>query len=74
MPESEIPTAPGWIVIEKLGEGGFGEVWKGTKDKRYRRCIGDISTGTDNLKSYKIGQTAAFKFCFDLAHARALTS
>lgn len=24
----EVPTAPGWVLIEKLGEGGFGEVWK----------------------------------------------
>lgn len=24
----EIPTSRGWILEEKLGEGGFGEVWK----------------------------------------------
>lgn len=24
----EIPTAPGWFLVERLGEGAFGEVWR----------------------------------------------
>ncbi len=26
--DHEIPTSPGWLLVEKLGEGAFGEVWK----------------------------------------------
>jgi WD40 repeat protein/class 3 adenylate cyclase/tRNA A-37 threonylcarbamoyl transferase component Bud32 len=26
--EVEVPTAHGWVLTEKIGEGGFGEVWK----------------------------------------------
>jgi serine/threonine protein kinase len=26
--DQEIKTAPQWVLLEKLGEGGFGEVWK----------------------------------------------
>ncbi|NUN94729.1 MAG: CHAT domain-containing protein [Candidatus Omnitrophica bacterium] len=26
--EEEIPTAREWVLMEKLGEGGFGEVWR----------------------------------------------
>jgi WD40 repeat protein/serine/threonine protein kinase/Leucine-rich repeat (LRR) protein/class 3 adenylate cyclase len=26
--DHKIPTSPGWLLVEKLGEGAFGEVWK----------------------------------------------
>jgi class 3 adenylate cyclase/serine/threonine protein kinase len=66
---AEIPTAPGWQIFEKLGEGGFGEVWRAVKTQA---AEGENPTRLGTLQSLPLGATVAFKFCFDLAHARAL--
>jgi len=32
-PGLEVPRRPGWVIQEKLGEGGFGEVWRAAATK-----------------------------------------
>ncbi len=70
-PGTEVPTAPGWFVTEKMGEGGFGEVWKTQKVQNVEWEKTPV-TATGDLATLPIGTAVAFKFCFDLAHARAL--
>ena len=38
-PDLEIPHRPRWVVVEKLGEGGFGEVWLGEYRKTGERRV-----------------------------------
>jgi len=49
----EVPKRRGWFLVEKLGEGGFGEVWLGrhnrTKDQRVFKFCFDA----DRLRSFK---------------------
>lgn len=49
----EVPRRPGWVLQEKLGVGGFGEVWLGrhhrTKDLRVFKFCFDA----DRLRSFK---------------------
>lgn len=49
----EVPRRRGWFLVEKLGEGGFGEVWLGrhnrTKDQRVFKFCFDA----DRLRSFK---------------------
>ena len=42
--ELEVPTAPGWILREKVGAGGFGEVWRAhhktlKEDRVFKFCF-----------------------------------
>ncbi|MDX2177467.1 MAG: protein kinase [Candidatus Sumerlaeia bacterium] len=64
---ADIPSAPGWRVLERLGEGGFGEVWRAAK---HSPAPGGSHEGA--LAALPVGAELAFKFCFDLAQARAM--
>ncbi|HMC11410.1 MAG TPA: protein kinase, partial [Pirellulaceae bacterium] len=48
-----IPRRPGWTLVERLGEGGFGEVWLAhhdrTKDERVFKFCFDV----ERLRSFK---------------------
>jgi WD40 repeat protein/serine/threonine protein kinase len=49
----EIPTAPGWILQEKLGAGGFGEVWKGIHPGSGEVQVFKFCFRADRLRSLK---------------------
>lgn len=49
----EIPTAAGWIVEEKLGEGGFGEVWKARHKTMKEARVFKFCFRADRVRSLK---------------------
>ena len=50
-PGLEIPRREGWFVSEKLGEGGFGEVWLGRNAKTGEARVFKFCYRTDRLRS-----------------------
>ncbi len=50
-PGLEIPHRPHWIVDEKLGEGGFGEVWLGKQAKTGERRVYKFCYEAERLRS-----------------------
>ncbi len=50
-PGLEIPYRPNWVVVEKLGEGGFGEVWLGEHRKTGRRHVYKFCYEAERLRS-----------------------
>jgi serine/threonine protein kinase/class 3 adenylate cyclase len=49
-----IPRRDGWLIVEKLGEGGFGEVWlaRHERNKEERRVF-KFCFDADRLRSFK---------------------
>ena len=50
-PDQEIPRRPRWIVQEKLGEGGFGEVWLAKHQTTGDRRVFKFCYETERLKA-----------------------
>jgi len=50
-PGLPIPNRPNWIVVEKLGEGGFGEVWLGEQCKTGDRRVYKFCFEAERLRS-----------------------
>jgi class 3 adenylate cyclase/tetratricopeptide (TPR) repeat protein len=48
-----LPNAPQWIVSEKLGEGGFGEVWLAIHAKAKSRRVFKFCFDADRLRALK---------------------
>ncbi len=51
--EVEVPGKPGWLVTEKLGEGGFGEVWLVRQRKTGERRVFKFCFDAERLRSLK---------------------
>ena len=50
-PDQEIPRRPEWVVQEKLGEGGFGEVWLAKHRKTADRRVFKFCYESERLKA-----------------------
>ena len=50
-PDQEVPRRARWIVQEKLGEGGFGEVWLAQHQKTGDRRVFKFCYETERLKA-----------------------
>lgn len=50
-PGQEIPRRPRWFVQEKLGEGGFGEVWLAEHDKTRDKRVFKFCYETERLQA-----------------------
>ncbi len=50
-PGLEVPRRPGWIVVERLGEGGFGEVWLGKHAKTGEKRVFKFCYQIERLRS-----------------------
>lgn len=50
-PGLEIPRRPRWRLVEKLGEGGFGEVWRGGHEKTGENRVFKFCYQADRLRS-----------------------
>jgi serine/threonine-protein kinase len=50
-PGLEIPRRPRWRLVEKLGEGGFGEVWRGLHEKTGENRVFKFCYQPDRLRS-----------------------
>ncbi len=51
--EIEVPGKPGWLVTEKIGEGGFGEVWLVRQRKTGERRVFKFCFDPERLRSLK---------------------
>ena len=50
-PGLEVPRRPRWRLAEKLGEGGFGEVWRGVHEKTDENRVFKFCYRPDRLRS-----------------------
>lgn len=49
----ELPGRPNWMLLEKLGEGGFGDVWMVEHRKTRERHVIKFCYSTDHLRALK---------------------
>jgi class 3 adenylate cyclase/serine/threonine protein kinase len=49
----EVPRRAGWSLVEKLGEGGFGEVWLGKHARTKESRVFKFCFDSDRLRSFK---------------------
>ncbi len=48
-----IPQRPGWALVKRLGEGGFGEVWLGHHERTKQHRVFKFCFDADRLRSFK---------------------
>lgn len=48
-----VPGRPGWELVDKLGEGGFGEVWLAEHGKMRQRRVFKFCFDEERLRSFK---------------------
>jgi class 3 adenylate cyclase/serine/threonine protein kinase len=49
----EVPGRSGWVLEQKLGDGGFGEVWLGFNHKLNQRRVFKFCFDVERLRSFK---------------------
>ena len=49
----EVPGRAGWVLAQKLGEGGFGEVWLAEQPKLKQRRVFKFCFDEERLRSFK---------------------
>ena len=49
----EVPTSPEWVLTDKLGEGGFGEVWRAQNRESGERRVFKFCFRADRVRSLK---------------------
>ena len=49
----EVPTAAGWVLQEKIGEGGFGEVWRAYNKSLREHRVFKFCFRADRVRSLK---------------------
>lgn len=52
-PGQDIPRRESWALVEKLGEGGFGEVWLARHKKTHDRVVFKFCFETERLRGLK---------------------
>lgn len=50
---NEIPTSPEWVLTEKLGAGGFGEVWRAARRSDGAKRVFKFCFRADRVRSLK---------------------
>ncbi|NUN96413.1 MAG: protein kinase [Candidatus Omnitrophica bacterium] len=51
--DQEVPTSPAWVLVEKLGEGGFGEVWRARRKEIGEQRVFKFCFREERVRSLK---------------------
>jgi class 3 adenylate cyclase len=65
--ELEVPTARGWVLREKIGEGGFGEVWRAQHKTLKEHRVFKFCFHADRARSLK-REVALFRLAESREH------
>jgi|GEM_PF-635130 len=52
-PNQRIPRRPGWVLTEKLGEGGFGEIWLAVHEKTDEKRVFKFCYEAERLRALR---------------------
>ncbi len=52
-PDQRIPLRPNWVLEQRIGTGGFGEVWLASHEKTHEKRVFKFCLEADRLRSLK---------------------